>query len=359
MKYYIVLTKLQAQRLEDESHRTKDLPRFDLNVLAQSLNATFITPESYPVKFIDRIFASLSGTAEDWAYARTIASQFTSDDIIFCPGEKMGIPLVGVCSGKPNAPKIVVWFHRITGLKSRIALKLLNIGHYVDLAIVSSSSNKEFLQNHLNLATEKILLWWCPLDVDYFASKSFTTKNSRPLIVSSGLERRDYNLLAAATGNLDVDVKVAGFSQFQSRTAKNVPKVMPENMDNHKYPLPELVKLYHKADLVVLCLKENDGTCGVTVLLEAMSCGKAIVCTRTEGLSDYLDGQNAVVTVKPGDIASLQAAILSLLNNAEEAKFRGQQAYKLAKERYDMENQIEILAKFIQTLENIQELHLV
>ena len=357
MKYHIVLTKVYAKRLKDEFSKTQELPRFDLRVLAESLNANFITPESYSIKFIDRVCASLSGNAENWAYARAIASRLSSDDIVFCPGEEIGIPLANICHGKPDRPKIVVWFHRITGLKSRISLKLFNIGRSVDLAVASSSSNQNFLHNYLNIAKEKILFWWYPLDVDYFASKSIAANNSnfRPLIVSSGIERRDYNLLATATANLDLDVKVAGFSQFQSRAARNFPQVMPKNMSNQRYSLPELVELYYQSDLVVLCLRENDGTCGVTVLSEAMACGKAIVCTRTEGLSDYLDRQNAVVTIQPGDIKGLQTAILALLDRPAEAKSRGQQAYKIVKERSDVDNQIGILAKFIRTLEEERE----
>lgn len=346
---------MYAKRLQDELSQTQELPRFDLRLLGESLNANFITPKSCNIKFIDQVRASLSGNAENWAYARTIASELTSDDIVFCPGEEIGIPLASICRGKSDRPKIVVWFHRITGLKSRIALKLLDIGRSVDLAVVSSSSNQNFLHSYLNIAQEKILFWWYPLDVDYFAAKSPATNNSnsRPLIVSCGLERRDYNVLAAATADLDLDVKVAGFSQFQSRAARNFPKVIPENMSNQRYPLPELVELYHQADLVVLCLKENDGTCGVTVLSEAMACGKAVVCTRTEGLSDYLDNQDAVVTVKPRDVQSLQAAILRLLDNPVEANSKGQHAYKLVKELSNVNNQIEVLAQFIRTLEVI------
>ncbi|MEL6928752.1 MAG: glycosyltransferase family 4 protein [Cyanobacteria bacterium J06600_6] len=353
MKYHIILTKVHARRFYEASSATLELPRFDLSLLAKSLNATLITPASYPIKLIDRIGANLAGTPENWAYAREIASQLTSDDVIFCPGEEIGIPLASICRGKPNRPKIVVWFHRITGLQAKAALKLLKIEDAIDLAVVSSTANQRFLQNYLNLASEKILLWWNPIDVSYFSSKTFSVNNPRPLIVSSGLERRDYKLLAAATENLNLDVKVAGFSQFQSRVARNFPKVMPKNMSNRRYHLSELVKLYHRADLVVLCLRENDGTCGVTVLSEAMACGKAVVCTRTKGLSDYLDNQDAIITVKPGDVTDLREALQSLLNNPAEAKLRGQRAYKLVKERCDVESQIDVLAKFMKTLEAV------
>ena len=346
---------MHAERMRKASLATTELPQFDLSLLAHSLNASFITPEAYPVTLMDKVLANLAGTPENWAFARAIASQLQPDDVVFCPGEEIGVPLAILCGQKRERPKIVVWFHRITGLRSRVVLKLFNIGRLIDLAVVSSSPNQIFLQNHLNLTENRILFWWNPIDIDYFASKIASLdknlQNSRPLVVSSGLERRDYSLLAAATSELDLDVKVAGFSQFQSRVAKNFPKVMPENMSNKKYSLPELVKLYNNADVVVVCLRQNDGTCGVTVLLEAMACRKPVVCSRTIGLNDYLDDEEAITTVEPGDVIGLQKAILYLLDHPEEAKQRTERAYQLLYQRNRLESQIDILAKFIRTLE--------
>ena len=353
MKYYIILTSIQAERIKREIRSKSELPQSDLTLLAQNLEATFITPESYPieVKPIDKIRAKLSATPENWAFARAIAPQFTAEDIVFCPGEEIGIPLVSICSSLEKRPKIVVWFHRITGLRSRIALKLFRIGRFVDYGIVCSRLNQNFLQNYLNLTEEQIFFWWYPINVDYFTPKTETTsRKQRPLIVSCGLEQRDYRLLAAATNELDVDVRVAGFSQFQSIVAKTFPKVMPENMSNKKYSLPELTRLYRDADVVAGCLKQNNGTSGVTVLTEAMACCKAIICTRTKGLDDYLDDEEAIITIEPEDAAGLKKAILYLLNNPEEAKLRAKRAYQLANRRHNLENQVEILTKFIKTI---------
>ncbi|MCC0175559.1 hypothetical protein I4641_01010 [Waterburya agarophytonicola K14] len=124
MNYYIVLTRVHAKRFEEASSATAELPKFDLSMLAESLNASFITPKSYPIKLIDKIRANLAGIPENWAFARAIASQLGADDVVFCPGEEIGIPLASICSTKTERPKIVVWFHRITGLKARVALKL-------------------------------------------------------------------------------------------------------------------------------------------------------------------------------------------------------------------------------------------
>ena len=355
MKYYIVLTNIHAERIRKERSPQSALPQSDLVLLAQSLDASFIEQYDCPIKPIDRIRAQLSGTPDNWAFARAIAEKLKPDDIVFCPGEEIGIPLASVCGAKRQRPKIVVWFHRITGLRARIALKLLNIANLVDLAVVSSRPNKMFLQNHLNLKDEQVLFWWHPINIDYFSAKIAAIEDSpkklRPLITSVGLEKRDYNLLATATAQLDLDVKVAGFSQFQSRKAKNFPQVMPENMSNKKYSLPELLQLYNDSDVVAICLKENEGTSGVTVLLEAMACRKPIVCTRTEGLSDYLDDEQAIMIIQPGDVVGLQKAILYLLNNPQEAEYRAERAFRLAMKRCNVSSQVNVLEKFIRTLE--------
>ena len=349
MNYYIVLTSKIALGVR-EATRQKQLPRKDLNLLAQKLNAFFIEQQSHSIESRDRIFAKLSSIPPNWAFARFIASQLKEDDVVFCPGEEIGIPLAAIYSNKKKKPKIIVWFHRITGLRSRLALKVFNVANIVDAAVVSSRANHKFLEQYLNFADNRVLFWRHPIDCGYFTPKTASGNNHRPLIVSAGLEQRDYRLLASATRSLDVDVKVAGFSQFQSRVAKSFPRILPINMTNKKYQWSELVSLYYDADLIVIPLKENNSAAGVSVLLEAMACQKPIICVRTKGLTDYLTDEQAVMTVKPGDKTDLQKAILSLLNNPQEAQSRAKKAYQLVWKKHNLDSQVDVLAKFIQTV---------
>ena len=351
MKYHVVLTQSTAERLKKESTPGINVPRSDLKLLANNLNASLIEQKSCPVEFRDKIHAKLAGTPENWAFARTLLSQVDSDDIIFCPGEEIGIPLVFTFSPFKKRPKIVVWFHRITGLRTRIALKLFNIAKFTDLSVVNTRSNQKFLHDYLKLADDRVFFLRHSIDSDYFASNPINIDKQRPIIVSVGLEQRDYRPLAQATATLDVDVKVAGFSQFFDRTAKAFPKVMPQNMTNKKYQLPELLQLYHSADIAVVCPKENNGAAGITALLEAVSCKVPVVCVRTTGLAEYLTDESAIMTVQPGDAKGLQKAILYLLNNPQEACLRAERAYKILQERHNLESQVEALAKFIRILE--------
>ena len=350
MNYHIVLTRINAERIRKESSK-EEVHRSDLLLLAQNLDASLLAQQDETIKLVDRISAQFFSTAENWAFARSIASQLTTNDVVFCPGEEIGIPLAAICDRQSERPKIVVWFHRITGLRTRTALKVFNIAKAVDLFVVSNSINKDFLINYLSLPQEQILFLWHLIDGQYFTPKNSSHNKPRPLLMSVGLEYRDYQLLATATADLDVEVKIAGFSQFQSRTAKYLPKVMPKNMSNQRYSWSELIELYQTADIAVICLKENTAAAGVTVLLEAMCCKKPIICSRTEGIKDYISDRAAVMPVKPEDAEDLRQAILYLLNNPKQAQQRAERAFGLVKERHNLDRQIEVLAQFIRTIE--------
>ncbi|MEM5838768.1 hypothetical protein AAHH59_10735, partial [Pediococcus acidilactici] len=53
-------------------------------------------------------------------------------------------------------------------------------------------------------------------DTIFFRPSPASLDKPRPVIASVGLEKRDYRTLAAATSDLDVDVKISGFSRDAS-----------------------------------------------------------------------------------------------------------------------------------------------
>ena len=70
-------------------------------------------------------------------------------------------------------------------------------------------------------------------------------------------------------------------------------------------------------------LQETDFQAGITTILEAMSMGRAIVCTRTTGQTDVVaDGENGVY-VPVGDAQALRAAIERLIGDEREAERLG------------------------------------
>lgn len=73
--------------------------------------------------------------------------------------------------------------------------------------------------------------------------------------------------------------------------------------------------LYRQARIVVLPLKDMLHPGGITTLLEAYACGKAVVASASRGIKDYLRHEEICLTVPCGDTSALRAATLRLLND--------------------------------------------
>ena len=66
----------------------------------------------------------------------------------------------------------------------------------------------------------------------------------------------------------------------------------PRQREVAGFNLFDLRQLYADASFVVVPLQETDFQAGITTILEAMSMGKAVVCTRTTGQTDTIvDGE--------------------------------------------------------------------
>ena len=167
------------------------------------------------------------------------------------------------------------------------------------------------------------------------------------MICAVGLERRDYPTLITAVEGIDVDVVVAAASPWskQRSTAHGVelpPNVIVEPFDQHG-----LRDLYRSAAFVVVPLQETDFQAGITTILEAMSMGRAVVCSRTSGQTDTIvDGENGTY-VPPADPAALRAAIVGLLTDPARAAALGTAGRRWACQHADIEVYAERLATML------------
>ncbi len=345
MKYHLVLGRPIDLESIDRDAQAGKRPRHVMWGLSKRLGAAIHIPEGNPVLPLDKIRAKIAGPPEHWALARTLSSQLTSEDLIFCTGEDGGIPIPRLCGAKRERPKIVVFFHNIDRPRTRVALKLFGLADRIDLFVTNARPQYNFLRRYLRLPEDRI--WMLPdqTDTRFFTPGSASPNKARPIIASVGLEKRDYQTLAEATSDLDVDVKIAGFSKDAIALARAFPKVMPDNMSNLFYEGPELVQLYRDADLVVVSVVDNKYCAGITSLLEAMACRRPVVVTRTQGLSEYLAPPGIATVVNPGDSAGMRQAILTLLNNPQEAEAQAQRGYELVLKQHNSEQYIEALAE--------------
>lgn len=344
LKYHLLLSRPIDLKGVARDVQAGKCPRHMMWELSQRLGAAIHTPGAEPVLPQDKIRAKIAGRPEHWALARALSQQLKRDDVIFCTGEDIGIPVATLCGGKQDRPKIAVHFHNIDRPRGRAALKLFDLANSIDLFIVCASPQADFLRRYLRLPEERICIVADQTDTAFFTPGLADPNKRRPMIASIGLEQRNYHTLAEATQDLNIDVKTTGFSKDATALARAFPKTMPANMSRRFYDWPDLVQLYRDADLVAISLFENNYAAGIQGLLEAMACKRPVVIAQTNGLRDYLAPLGIATLVNPGDPVGLRRAIVNLLKNPEEAEAQAQRGYEFVLKHYNSDRYIHDLA---------------
>jgi glycosyltransferase involved in cell wall biosynthesis len=119
------------------------------------------------------------------------------------------------------------------------------------------------------------------------------------LVVAPGLEHRDHSTLVAAVADLPVTVLVTA-SSAHSAGAGGDSRHLAAELQCRGLRYTDLPEAYGRSQLVAVPLLPADLPAGVTTVLDAMACGKALVVSATEGRPEVLkDGENCRL-VRPG-----------------------------------------------------------
>jgi glycosyltransferase involved in cell wall biosynthesis len=320
-----------------------DRPRMAIAMLARELDATLYAPGSEPVSFVDSLRARLAGPASLWSMAREISRKVAPGDVVFCGTEAGGLQIGQVCGGLRPKPRLGMFVHNLDRPRGRAALKLFGIRKNTELLLACSELQTTFLRSFLHADESQVKFIWDHTDTAFFSPGAASPAKKRPLIVSVGLEQRDYRTLAAATSDMDVDVKISGFSEDAAVLQRTFPDEMPANMSRKFYEWLDLVQLYRDADVVVVSVHENKYAAGVQSLMEGMACGRPVIATSTAGLSSYLR-DDVVSTFPPGDVATLRARIDQVLGDPAAAEARAMKGIELARSRHGIDRYVAQIA---------------
>ena len=244
----------------------------------------------------------------------------------------------------------MVYFHNIDRVKGKLSLKLLGLAHKIDIFMACTSCQTNFLANYFKLPKSKIFLLLDQTDTQFFKPGLASPHKKRPVLVSVGLVKRDYRLLAKASYNLNLDVKISGFSNDANALKKTFPDVLPDNMSRKFYEWPDLLQLYRDADIVVIALIDNKYAAGVQVMMEAMACMRPVIISNTQDMVDYLKQSHALRVVQVGDVDEMRQAINELLANPEKAKAQAESAYQVIQKLHVSENYEELLIERLKAL---------
>jgi glycosyltransferase involved in cell wall biosynthesis len=351
MAFHILLPRfmhLEQGAVLSERH---EAPRHAMWLLAKELGASIHEPDGSPAEGIDKLFSTVLPTGPLWSLARKVCSSVNSSDVIFCSSEAGGLQLAAACGKRPRRPRIVVFVHNVNRPRARFALRWWQMAEKVDLFLACTEVQVGFLRQFLKLSDDRVRFVGDHTDIQFFSPGSASVLKPRPLVVSVGLEQRDYKTLAAATHDLNVDVRISGFSKDAAMNKHVFPETLPSNMTRRFYEWPELVQLYRDADIVVVSCRPSKYAAGVQSLMEARACKRPVIATLTEGLKSYLD--DSVLAVDPGDALAMRQAIIRILGNAADANQRAARGYEVALGRYDITRYVAEIAETMRSLASV------
>jgi len=238
-------------------------------------------------------------------------------DVILCWDEVYGVPqLLGSRLRKgPPVASGVIWLTdpASSARAGRVVARRLLSG--ADLIWALSSAQLPVLERHWGVPADRLAHLRFGVDTSFWrpgpepASQAHTPSF---LVGSAGNDRhRDYRLLVTAMRSVRHQIPKARLEVATWQPLPDIPDLVQRRGTLSHTDLRDT--LYRRAQVVAVVVRPNLHVSGITTVLEAMACGRAVVCTRTPGIEDYVTENENVILTRPGDQDDLTAALVALL----------------------------------------------
>jgi glycosyltransferase involved in cell wall biosynthesis len=352
----------------DAQRDAREGPRRDYIVLADRLGATILDRTETLSSPISRVIARFFGSPSAQAWSAFRRRQ--GFDVIVTDGEHVGIPLGLLLRLTRSKVRHVTIGHRLSSPKKRLFFTLLGAHRRIDRIALHSRRQMDFAASSLLIGRDRLALIPYQVDTAFWAP---TAVPEERLVVSAGLEHRDYETLFRAADGLDAAVVIGAASRWSRHTAAK--HDLPPNVTVGSFSYADLRDLYARAAVVVVPLADVDNQAGVTTILEAMAMGKAVVVTqsvgqtdvvldrrdharpplrpRTKSLSRMIAEEIGVPVepngfyVAPGDADALRRALAYLLDHPDDRRRLGFAGRRLAERLFSVEQFAERMSSLV------------
>lgn len=283
-------------------------PRKDYFELASVLQADTLDWSSTQAAFISRLLARVAGkaVAQAWLAFR----QRRSYQALYTDSERIGIPLALLLKLARARNRHVMLAHILSPWKKRVWFRWGRIHSHIAAILCHSSLQRRIMIEELGIPAEKIVLmpyqaderFWRPMAAqeaqaalnEAQATAGETASSSSagadaqglPLICSVGLEFRDYPTLIEAVRGMEAQLEIAAASYWSDHRGPDSGETLPPNVRVSSHAYLSLRHLYAASRFVVVPLLDVPNQAGITVILEAMAMGKAVVVSATRGQTD-------------------------------------------------------------------------
>jgi glycosyltransferase involved in cell wall biosynthesis len=401
-------------------------PRKDYFELARALEADILDWPSTNDTLVSRLLARLAGkaVAQAWLAFR----QRRRYAVIYTDSERVGIPLALLLKlARVRRTRHIMLSHLLSPWKKRLWFRWGHLHSHIDTIFCHSSLQRQIMLERMRIPASKIALipyqadqhFWRPMTAEEArasmeearanvglstqpaASQSPTPagqetgaapqptspshslsthgegRGEAPMICSVGLEYRDYPTLIEAVRGLDARLEIAAASYWSHHKKVSDEPSLPPNVHIGAHQYLSLRYLYAAARFVVVPLVEVPNQAGITVILEAMAMGKAVIVSATRGQTDtvrdrrnhgygrvaravlpgFLDAPDVPEDLKrlptgfyvqPGDPVELRKAISYLLAHPEVAEELGRNGRRVVESLMSLDAFVERIAQVIQ-----------
>lgn len=344
----IATAGLQIDQIADANHLR--YPRVDYLELSNILNADLLDYRVYAQAPLGSFYQNLETRLRSDLYLSLVGFlRGRNYSSIFAMSERAGIPISGIRQISRDKRKFVSMF-TCWSKRQEFTTTKLDLFSSMDEVIVHCSSMKKHL-TQLGAQKEKIHV--IPYSIDHkFFSPMPKVEQEKNFILSIGETRsRDYATLFRAVEGLDIHLLVAASGTWYAREKNTKIKTeIPPNVEiTRKIPLVQLRNIYAQSQFVVLPIYDSVFSAGATTVLEAGCMGRAVIATRSRGITDHiLDGETGIL-VEPGNADALGAAIEHLLAHPEEAARLGENARQRIEEELNLDIYVERIARLLQS----------
>lgn len=353
-------------------------PRRDYYALQATLNADLLFRDEGGRTRIGRVLKRIGGARLAMAWEAFRRSHVY--DVVYTDAENVGLPFALMLKlrarlrGSVKQLRHVMLTHYLSTRQKRLLFHL-GAGSHIHTMIVHSAAQEVLAKDALRMPVARVVrlpyftdehFWRAQPDGIDESARVVAAGEQQPIICAVGLEFRDYTTLVEAVRTLPVDVRIAAASMWSHHSAFAGSPELPAHVTVQGYRYVPLRDLYAAARFVVVPLQEVDNQAGITVILEAMAMGKAVIVSATRGQTDvvrdrrnggrgrverewwpgFVDAPEVAETlghlatgfyVRPGDAAELGRAIAYLLAHPDLAEEMGRNGRRVVEEVFGLD----------------------
>jgi glycosyltransferase involved in cell wall biosynthesis len=309
-------------------------PRIDVLEMESRFGArVYDFDRLYDAGLTVRLLRFLAGKSGLWSFCLALycLRRVKDDDVVYATGEDVGYPLAFLLRlFRLRRPRLLVRLEQPTYGRTAIRRALYNLFlnaalKRVHLTITRNTAHIHYLSSNLRVPLDALTYVPEPTDPSFFdpvaaapAGRRGNGASAHPVIISAGLERRDYPTLIEAMRGVPARLIIGAGSPW-SHARFSAAEDLPDNVTVSSFSPAQLRDLYRAARFVVVSVQPSLQDCGMNVILEAWAMGKGVIVSRTVGLLDSVhDGEDALF-VPPADPQALRSRILHLLQHPDEA----------------------------------------